>query len=608
MARSFMDGRYWRVMRPWHDLGFNVIPARPDGKAPRVAGWGAWHSPGCAQIGFEQQEQWARQWPDARALLLPASGQHVQMVGVDIDDLAVAAWARDTFGATALMVTTGREGGGAHWYYRRPPVEKVSSRNGCIGPRESIPWPTTVHEDGRTVADYKNQADGGRGFGRTPIDLKTDGAYLVAPGSVHKSGRIYTPSVPMEEITVEFLQSLPEFDVEAYERAWAEMQSWRNEKLAELVATWPKTPRAARRKSSQGKRSAPPKSARVGPAPARELPDLDDDTTWAGDIGALRGCPFIDWCIEFPTLVNLCTWRALSTNIAKLGGEDGRLLFHAISALDPDAYAYRNADAEYTRALQRIATGGLLTGYARCIAEGWPGACWREGTFGDLPEEGCPAARVVAFRNRRAAAELVLKPDVVGDGGFFPPFELRTKATILCGTTGSGKTTRTAEQAQTFDVVTVITPRIALTEQSAVNFHCVSYKDAEHEITDPRAAVCLPSIGRRVTPVAGRSLLILDESEQILQILVSDGIAGTRSPKLIRVLRRLIAEHDHVICARRKCIRCHAGHARTVGRCAGRHHRAPTSRPRLDEAGRAFQHEGTGIRAPGALPVARQAR
>lgn len=75
-----------------------------------------------------------------------------------------------TYGAprTPLWVTTGREGGGVHFYYRRvaDAPEGYQQLNGAVGLKEL----------------------------GLPGDLKARGSYVVAPYAVHKTGAVYTPS------------------------------------------------------------------------------------------------------------------------------------------------------------------------------------------------------------------------------------------------------------------------------------------------------------------------------------------------------------------------------------------------------------------------------
>ena len=112
---------------------------------------------------------------------------------VDVDDPKWIPWVTETFGDTPLKVTTGREGGGVHLYYRLRPGASAPSRNGQLGPPEA--W----------------EVRGKASHPRTKIDFKAGRSYVVAPGSRHKSGMIYRASAP---ITRELILSLPEIDLE----------------------------------------------------------------------------------------------------------------------------------------------------------------------------------------------------------------------------------------------------------------------------------------------------------------------------------------------------------------------------------------------------------
>jgi hypothetical protein len=99
-------------------------------------------------------------------------------------------------------VETGREGGGRQYYYLSP-AKQVSGRNKIVGPDESVlTWDYKIGPTQKISKDPN--------WGKTPCDVKAWHNYLVAPGALHKTGRRYLPSVPLEGLTPEwFLKNLP---------------------------------------------------------------------------------------------------------------------------------------------------------------------------------------------------------------------------------------------------------------------------------------------------------------------------------------------------------------------------------------------------------------
>lgn len=185
-------GRFATSAAPWVAAGFNAIPAREVGnKVPAVPFKGLYEAQS-PRIGGGDLKAWGEYMRDNPALLLLSSGARLGLVGVDIDALKRADWVNERFGESPLTVETGREGGGRHVYYRVAPGTRVSGSTNLIGPEDADPR-------------------------KTRIDVKAWAGYVVAPGSLHKSGVVYRASVPFDELTPSFLGTLPEFDIERYE-------------------------------------------------------------------------------------------------------------------------------------------------------------------------------------------------------------------------------------------------------------------------------------------------------------------------------------------------------------------------------------------------------
>lgn len=139
--------------RRLHALGFNLIPL--DGKVPSAAlpqkQWAAFQTTRATDADL-------RTWfgnganRNAGILLGAISG----VVVIDSDTPEAEAWCAQHLPPTPMMTRTAR---GFHRYYRRPP---------------DVDLPAFVHT-----------SNGLR------IELRRDGQYVVAPGSVHPSGHLY---------------------------------------------------------------------------------------------------------------------------------------------------------------------------------------------------------------------------------------------------------------------------------------------------------------------------------------------------------------------------------------------------------------------------------
>ncbi len=156
------------VAAPWIRIGGTCLPLVPGEKAPAVAGWGrrgtlalrwcgvagplhSWAGPRLPRAAYEWM---GAVWPSANVLVFPAT---VGCTVVDVDDLSKLEAVLRVLGDTPYRVTSGREGGGIHLWY----AGVVRSRN-AIAPG---------------------------------IDLKSEGGYVIAPGSVHpKTGAPYVAS------------------------------------------------------------------------------------------------------------------------------------------------------------------------------------------------------------------------------------------------------------------------------------------------------------------------------------------------------------------------------------------------------------------------------
>ena len=154
-------------------FGFHIFPVSPPrdgkgGKGPLVRDW--------EQVARTDGRLFAAH---PRANLGVALGRSGHLV-LDVDDPGGEEAARKLLGGEipkTLTVSTGRDGGGRHYYFRQP--------------------------EGMTVRSQNSVAPG--------LDLKAGGGYVVAPPSLHASGRRYAfedPDVPIATLAEEHVRAL----------------------------------------------------------------------------------------------------------------------------------------------------------------------------------------------------------------------------------------------------------------------------------------------------------------------------------------------------------------------------------------------------------------
>ncbi len=132
---------------------FSLVPVQRRSKRPALPAWAEFQHrhPTDAELAA---------WFAADVNVGIVTGSVSQLVIIDLDDEEARAWAARTLPATPMRVRTG--GGGEHWYYVHP--------GGLV--RNLV----RVH--------------------RLAIDLRADGGFVVAPGSVHASGQRYRAPEP----------------------------------------------------------------------------------------------------------------------------------------------------------------------------------------------------------------------------------------------------------------------------------------------------------------------------------------------------------------------------------------------------------------------------
>jgi hypothetical protein len=134
--------------------GWSVLPIRPRDKRPLIA----WESLQNSRPSASQAADWFRRWPDANVGIV--TGEISNLIVVDIDpehggDVSLERLQR-RFGALPITVEAETGGGGRHLYFSHP---GIACRN-RVGLAQGL-------------------------------DLRGDGGYVVAPPSMHPSGRRY---------------------------------------------------------------------------------------------------------------------------------------------------------------------------------------------------------------------------------------------------------------------------------------------------------------------------------------------------------------------------------------------------------------------------------
>ena len=335
------DSTFGKSAERLHRMGFNVIPGDKNKKPMET--WKDWQT---CHIPPEQLASWVFEHPDATPLLL--TGYHRDGGGLavnDADSPLMFPWIESNY-PSDYTVETGRDGGGRHYWNWVSEGVKVSGRNGMVGPDEGIDWSYTITEDGKIDKSSK--------WGRTKIDVKANGNYVVAPGAIHKSGRTYMPSWDMsgdpEADFVVLKAGLPVFNNDLYEQHVKEATARRAEHQQEINA-------ALQKWKAENHKKAPEKE---GSRQNVDVVPMDAEHTIEE--------PFIQWCQENPSQVNLLTWFGLATNLAAVYGEEGRSEFHRISALDKSKYKADEADKTFTKAMTSSPTG-----YQNLVDNGYTG-------------------------------------------------------------------------------------------------------------------------------------------------------------------------------------------------------------------------------------------
>lgn len=161
--------------------GFHIIPlhtptnngecscgkaCESEGKHPRIYNW-----PEQASCDSAQVKEWWKRWPDANIGIVCGKISDLVVLDVDprnggedsLDEL------EDRIGGFAHTACVRTGGDGMHYYYRYPGEDLIKNSSGALG---------------------------------NGLDIKTDGGFIVAPGSLHKTGKTYNWLFDLDNIVL----------------------------------------------------------------------------------------------------------------------------------------------------------------------------------------------------------------------------------------------------------------------------------------------------------------------------------------------------------------------------------------------------------------------
>lgn len=132
------------------DMGFSIIPIIAKDKKPLLDSWRSYqkHMPSKEEI-----ETWLKLYPEANIAVI--TGEISNLIVIDVDGQEGLDALKDRHLPPTLTVTTGR---GIHYYYRMPSGKVLGNSVGIL----------------------------------PKVDIRGEGGYVVAPGSIHPSGAVYS--------------------------------------------------------------------------------------------------------------------------------------------------------------------------------------------------------------------------------------------------------------------------------------------------------------------------------------------------------------------------------------------------------------------------------
>jgi hypothetical protein len=138
-----------------YDLGLSVIPVRARSKGPPLVDWSKYRH---RRADEAVVKKWLSRWPDANPAII--TGRISGVIVLDADGPAAKATLASTSGVPATW--TVRTPNGQHYYFR---------------------YPRHLQRAGGRIKNFVKKLPG--------LDLRADGGYAIASGSVHPFGGVY---------------------------------------------------------------------------------------------------------------------------------------------------------------------------------------------------------------------------------------------------------------------------------------------------------------------------------------------------------------------------------------------------------------------------------
>ena len=160
--------------------GFRVIPVEPGGKKPLISDW-----PQRASSSEEVIDGWAEKYPDANVGLV-ATKKEGGTITLDFDNQKFLMEFFDVFPNTAVVKTGSGKGWQVHFLHTAESISRLENKA------------------------LKNKDEARWGKSETLIEVKTDSAYGIGPGSVHPSGGSYgvVRDLPLSPIPHDLVECL----------------------------------------------------------------------------------------------------------------------------------------------------------------------------------------------------------------------------------------------------------------------------------------------------------------------------------------------------------------------------------------------------------------
>lgn len=148
-----------------YDLELSVIPVHARSKGPPLVDWSKYRHRRADEAAIRK---WLSRWPDANPAVI--TGRVSGVIVLDADGMAAKATLDGMGGVPATW--TARTPNGHHYYFRYPRY-----------PRYLLQNPGNPGNARRRIKNFVKKLPG--------LDLRADGGYVIAPGSIHPGGGAY---------------------------------------------------------------------------------------------------------------------------------------------------------------------------------------------------------------------------------------------------------------------------------------------------------------------------------------------------------------------------------------------------------------------------------